>query len=141
MDIFLDIAIVTIILFLIAGLIVWLVVKLVLFLVDLYDRTAHQVVMLKHRPRLWWQFHKKYRSYADPMLELDSLAIVDMTEEEFNRYYQRLCELRDRVMKSKISDSGALVTKGTARYKATVVPPNPRYDEVYEKGLEWLNKQ
>jgi hypothetical protein len=122
-------------------LIVWLLIRFTLFMLKLTEEMSHQATMLKHRPRLWWQFHKKYRSCADPMLELDSAAMLDMTEEEFNQYYRKLHNLREQVCRSRCNDSGVRVTKGFARYKQMIVPPEPRYDDVYEEGIDWLDKQ
>lgn len=79
----------------------WSLIKLTLLMMKLIDKMMHQAAMLKHRPRLWWQFHKKYRSYADPMLELNSLAMTDMTEDEFRKYYRRLHNLRKVVYRSR----------------------------------------
>jgi hypothetical protein len=59
-----------------------------------------QLKMLKHRPSLWWQFHKKYESIDDPMLEINSIAILDMTEDECSLYLKNLFELRQRVYTS-----------------------------------------
>jgi hypothetical protein len=141
MDILLETVTVVWLLLSLMILLMWLSIKLARFIVIMSREVIHQVALLKHRPRLWWQFHKKYRSCADPMLELDSAAVVDMTEEEFKEYYRKLHELREKVYCSSFDNSGVCVFKGYARCKQTMAPPESRYDDVFKEDVDWLNKQ
>lgn len=105
--------------------------------------SLYQVKMLKHRPRLWWQFHKKYYSCEDPKLEIDSNAIEDMSDEEYARYLIKLALLRRKVHDMDCFDSGVRVTKDgfVARRQYLVTPTKPRYDDVYKSGVDWLDGQ
>lgn len=135
MGILFDIVVVVFILACLILSLMWIAFYIIKTVKKLKVWSFHQAVMLKHRPHLWWQFHKKYKSCADAGLELDPFAMVDMTEEEFKIYHQKLNDLREKVQQSRCSDSYK------QRSGRMVTPEEPRYDEVYKEGVEWLNKQ
>lgn len=80
--------------------------------------------------------------HAAPKEELDfSVAIPDDTheKEKFVSAYEQLSEKKKRKLKKQIELLRENRKKRGVKHNGLVIPPSPKYDEIYDQGVAWLD--